>query len=94
MVAEDDGLRSLSIRMGVVSGDVRTINSTLVNVVHKLERLSLKIDDQSLADGTDRRGWDHPSTNLPPPPPCIHHSNYYHIIHQLISLNHHYYTPL
>ena len=58
--------------MGTAERRVGTIKLTLDNVVQELKRLFLKIDDQSLADGTYRSGRDHPSTNLPPPPPPVH----------------------
>jgi len=51
--------------------------------------LSLKINDQSLVDGTYRSGHDHPSTKLPPPsPPSHHYINYHHVTHQLTFLDH------
>ena len=39
-------------RMGIVKGEISALKSTLDNVVQALKRLSLKIDDQGLADGT------------------------------------------
>jgi len=42
--------------MSAAESEVDTIKSTLDSVVQVLKRLSLKIDDQSLADGTYRRG--------------------------------------
>ena len=52
MAEDDDGLQDLVTRMNIVEREIRTIKSTLNNVVQEIKRLSLKIDDRSLVDGT------------------------------------------
>jgi len=71
MVGDDDGLQGFSTKMGIVEGEISTLKSTLNSVIQELKRLSLKTDDQSLADGMYRSGSDHLSTDLFPPPPPL-----------------------
>ena len=51
MEGEGNELQSLFTRMGSAEREVDAINSTVDNVVQEIKRLSLKIDNQSLADG-------------------------------------------
>jgi len=77
-MAGDNGLQSLSTRMGTIEEKIGAVKSTLDNVVQELKRLSLKIDDRSLIDGTYRSGCDRSSTNLPPTTHSPHHLPQYH----------------
>ena len=52
MAGDDDGLQVLSIRIGTVEEEISAIKSILDSVIQELKRLSLKIDDQSMANGT------------------------------------------
>jgi len=52
MSRDSDELQSLSTRMGTAKGEISAIKSTLNSVVQELKRLSLKIDDRNLVDGT------------------------------------------
>ena len=72
MAGDNDGLQGLSIRMDTAERRVDTIKSTLDLMTQELKKLPLKINYQSLDDGTHRRGRDHPSTNLLPLPPFVH----------------------
>jgi len=49
MAGNDDGLQDLSTRMDTIEGEINTIKSILNNMVQELKRLSLNIDDRSLA---------------------------------------------
>jgi len=49
----------LYARVGVVEGDIITIKLALDNMTQDLKRLSIKIDEQSLVDGTYRSGHHH-----------------------------------
>ena len=60
--------------MGTAEKIVDTIKSTLDGVIQELKRLSLEIDELSLADDTYRSGRDRSSINLPPPPPSSYPS--------------------
>ena len=61
MAGDDDGLQRLSTKVGDVEGDINTMKSILDLVVQKLKKLSLKIDDRSLAEDIYRSGHDHQS---------------------------------
>jgi len=68
MTGYDNGLQGLFTRMDTTEKRTNVIKSTLDSMVQELQRLSLKIDDRSLADDTYRTGRDPSSINLPPPP--------------------------
>ena len=70
-MAEGGELQGLSARVGVVEENITTIKSTLDRMTQEIDKLSLKIDDRSLADRTHRNGYDRQSNQLPPqqPPP-------------------------
>jgi len=69
MAENDDEQQSLSTRVGIVEGDITTIKSALHRMAQAIERISFKIDDQSLVDGMYRIGRDCLSINFPPPAP-------------------------
>ena len=69
---DDKGLQVFSIRMDIAERRVDAIKLTLDGMIQELKRLSLKIDNQSLADGTYQSGLDRSAINLPPPPPPLH----------------------
>ena len=58
IAGDDDGLKGLAIRIDIVEGKIRVLESTLDVVVQELKRLPLKIDDQGLTDGTYRSRRD------------------------------------
>ena len=95
MVGDGDGLQDLSIKIGVVEGDLTTIKSTLDSVVQELKKLSLEIDNQGLADiRTEADMIFNLLIFLHHLHPRIHHNDHPYITLQLIFLNHHYYAPL
>jgi len=55
--------------MGAIEGDICTIKSTLDFMVEEIKKLSFKIDDRSLTDGTYRSGHDYQSTQPSPQQP-------------------------
>ena len=58
MAGNDDGLQGLFTKMGTVNRKVGVIKSTLDLMIQEIKKLSLKIDDWSLVDGTYRSGHD------------------------------------
>jgi len=61
MARDDDGLQGFFTRTGTAERRVDAIRSTLDLMVQEIKKLSMKIDDRSLADGTYRSGHGHPS---------------------------------
>ena len=72
IAGDDDGSQGLSVRVGAVEGNITNIKSTLESVIQELKIFSLKIDDQSLTEGTYQNKLDLQSTKLSPPPPPSH----------------------
>ena len=50
MAGDSDGLQSIFTRMDIVEEEISALKSTLDSVVQNLKILSLKIDNQDLAD--------------------------------------------
>jgi len=72
-MAGEDRLQGLSTRMDIARRRDNTIKSTLDCTAQAIERMSLKIDDRSLPDGTFRSGHDRQSYQSPPHRPPTHH---------------------
>ena len=72
MEGNDDGLQGFSIRMGTTGRRDNTLKSTLDCLAQAIERLSLKIDNRSLAEDTYRSGHDRQSNQPPPYQPLSH----------------------
>jgi len=51
ITGDDDGLQNLFTRMGIAAREISAIKLALDNIIQKIKRSSLKIDDQSLTDG-------------------------------------------
>jgi len=58
----------MSTRMDTFEGRLSTLESTMNVVVQELKKISLKLDDQNLVNGTYRSGLDHITNNSLPPP--------------------------
>ena len=52
----DDERPSLSARAGIVEGRLSALEATMDSMMQEIKRLSLKIDDQGLADGMYQSG--------------------------------------
>jgi len=66
MVGDNDGLQEIFTRIGTVEGEIDDVKSALDNMVQKLKRFSLKINNQSLADSIYRSGCDYLTTTISP----------------------------
>ena len=66
MARNDDEQPNLSARVDTFEGRLNTLESIMDVVVQEL-KISLKLDDRNLADGTQRSGLDRPANNPPPP---------------------------
>ena len=70
-MARNDEQPNMSARMDTFEGRLSTLESTMDVVIQELKKISLKLDDQNLADGTHRSGLHRPANNPPPPPPIF-----------------------
>ena len=71
MVRDDNEQSSLSARVGTVEGRLGALESTMDSMVQEIKMISLKFDDQSLANGAYWSGRERSLNNLPPPPPPL-----------------------
>ena len=58
----------MSTMMDTFEGRLSTLESTMNVVVQELKKISLKLDDQNLVNGTYQSGLDHIINNSQPPP--------------------------
>ena len=68
MAKNDDEQPNVSTKMDTFEGRLSTLESTMEFVVQKLKKISLRLDDRYLTDGTHRSGLDRPKNNPPPLP--------------------------
>ena len=89
MAGDDNELQGLSTRMRTARRRGNTIKSTLDRIAQAIGRVSLKIDDRNLADGTNQSGHDRQSYQPPPHWPAPHHPppRYFYNILNLVNFS-------
>ena len=69
MVGDNDEQYNLSMRVGTVEERLDALESTINSMVQEIKKLSLKLDDRSLANGAYRSRRERSLNNLSPSSP-------------------------